>query len=382
VPGKTFRIELLPAAHGDALWVEYGPRSAPHRIVIDGGPASSYEKGLRARLLLLPKPRVIDLFVVTHIDADHIDGPIVLLQEAEALGVRFKEIWFNAWQQLVTLKGDDLAPLQGEFLAGLLHARKDVWNLTTAGRAVVTTEARRELPGGARLTLLSPGPDQLRRLRARWEAAIRDFDAGDWVEALKRLKERRDYRPPPAPPIFGDRSPGGDRAAANGSSIAFLLEYAGASCLFGGDAHARVLASSLRGLLNARGAAQGAALVVDAVKLPHHGSIGNVSDELLDLIQSPRWLVSTNGAIFDHPDAETAPLIARHSRKVPEFLCNYRSDSTRRFADAQTPPRWTVRYADEPGLAGPAGGLLVDLLAPRAAPGKKKKATPPRRKRR
>lgn len=55
-----FRIELLPAAHGDAIWVKYGDPARPRRIVIDGGPASSYEQGLFRRL---KKGDHIDLFV-------------------------------------------------------------------------------------------------------------------------------------------------------------------------------------------------------------------------------------------------------------------------------------------------------------------------------
>ena len=72
-----FRIELLPAGIGDAIWIEYGDPANPKRIVIDGGPAPSYQKGLLARLERLKKtdPKaIIDLFVITHIDADHIDG--------------------------------------------------------------------------------------------------------------------------------------------------------------------------------------------------------------------------------------------------------------------------------------------------------------------
>ena len=45
-----FTIELLPAAHGDAIWLEYGPVAQPHRILIDGGPAPTYENGLRRRI--------------------------------------------------------------------------------------------------------------------------------------------------------------------------------------------------------------------------------------------------------------------------------------------------------------------------------------------
>ena len=48
-----FRIEMLPAAHGDCLWIEYGTGREVHRILIDGGPAHTYPT-LRERILHLP----------------------------------------------------------------------------------------------------------------------------------------------------------------------------------------------------------------------------------------------------------------------------------------------------------------------------------------
>ena len=109
-----FHIELLPAACGDAIWVEYGDPARPSRIVIDGGPAPSYDLGLFARLKKLKPGDRIDLFVVTHIDADHIDGAVILLQHADAIGVRFGEIWFNAWPQLAPIGPATYAPQQGD----------------------------------------------------------------------------------------------------------------------------------------------------------------------------------------------------------------------------------------------------------------------------
>ena len=103
-----FRLEVLPAAHGDAIWIEYGDPRRPRRIVVDGGPAATYETGLHRRLLLLPaQDRRIDLLLVTHIDTDHIDGAIILLQAAEQLGISFGEIWFNGWAQLAKEKQQD-----------------------------------------------------------------------------------------------------------------------------------------------------------------------------------------------------------------------------------------------------------------------------------
>jgi len=114
-------LELLPAAHGDALWIEYGDAARPSRVLIDGGPARTYANGLRRRIARVPEgERLFELVVVTHIDADHIDGPLIFLQELAALKVRIGELWFNGWDHLPKTERDTYAPLQGEFLGGLI----------------------------------------------------------------------------------------------------------------------------------------------------------------------------------------------------------------------------------------------------------------------
>ena len=61
-----FKIEMLKAAWGDCLWIEYGDRRKPFRILIDGSITSTYES-VKRRILELPEgKRYIDLFVITH----------------------------------------------------------------------------------------------------------------------------------------------------------------------------------------------------------------------------------------------------------------------------------------------------------------------------
>ena len=38
----TVTLDVLPAAHGDALVITYGPAGGEHRILVDGGPAPTY----------------------------------------------------------------------------------------------------------------------------------------------------------------------------------------------------------------------------------------------------------------------------------------------------------------------------------------------------
>jgi beta-lactamase superfamily II metal-dependent hydrolase len=358
-------IEMLPAAHGDSLWIEYGSPSQTRRILIDGGPAHTYEAGLRKRIALQPKDkRNCELMVVTHIDADHIDGAIILLQDNDTngLNLQIKEIWFNGWDQLSEFKGETFAPLQGEFLGGLLtldSKLRPVWNRTFDKGPVVVPDTGLlpviPLDGGAEITLLGPTPRDLRRLRARWASAMRDF-SGDVEEAMRRLKERRDYKPPAGPAVFSAKQYGADRTPANGSSISFVLEHDGVSVLLVGDAHARTLATAL-GRLAVQKRSEGP-LRFDAVKLPHHGSMGNVSAEWLRLVDCERWLISTNGAVFGHPDIETVELIAKSRKKKPTIFCNYRSDTTSRlekYAD------WITVFPKKNESQEKASGLLLRL---------------------
>ncbi|NRF65662.1 hypothetical protein HLB44_01560 [Aquincola sp. S2] len=359
-------LTLLPAAHGDAIWIEYGPARGRRRVLIDGGPAHTYA-GLQAKLeKLKPAQRKLELFVVSHIDADHIDGALILLQDRARLGLAINEVWFNTWAHLPANERDVFAPLQGEFLGALIGldaALAKTLNKRFGQRAVVVpppTEAAPALPvvelaGGARLTLLGPNPSDLKRLRARWSAAIRDFTPGDAEEAHRRLLERREYRPPTGPAVFSARAFGDDRAPANGSSIAFLFEADGQRVLFGADAHARTLATNLARLCLERGVPR---VKLDAVKLPHHGSMGNVSAEWLALVDCERWLVSTNGAVFGHPDVQTAALVTASmpARKVPSFHCNYQCETTERLRDGAAAGGWKVVFPPKD-----AAGLTLQL---------------------
>ena len=205
-----FRIEMLPAAHGDCLWIEYGTGNEVHRILIDGGPAHTYF-ALRERILHLPyDDRHFDLLVITHIDADHIEGVVRLLQDAEVLGCTFDRIWFNGREQLDKVPDSAVQPLgalQGEML-GLLIAdyeartRTEVWNADLPNRLAAIDRATNSLPvvnlpGDSRLTLLSPDYERLLELKDHWVEELRKAGVplGDKQTLRNKLAESRNLRP-------------------------------------------------------------------------------------------------------------------------------------------------------------------------------------------
>jgi beta-lactamase superfamily II metal-dependent hydrolase len=369
----TVTLDVLPAAHGDALIITYGSPGAEHRILIDGGPAPTYADGLRAHLAAMDAAaRHFELAIVTHIDADHIDGSLILFQDA-ALGLSIDDVWFNGWPQVAAADGaaaaadgDDVerGALQGEFLTRMLSTR--AWNTVAKGAAVTRDlDHQIELPGGARLTILSPTPVELDILRKDWTATVTKagFAPGDSAKIAARLQQRGRYDPPEEEPAArgepGERGPavsklGSDRAPANGSSIAVLLEVEGKRLLLGGDAHAQVMVDALHGLAQRFGTST---VNVDVFKLAHHGSAGNITKELLDLLRCDRFVVSTNGAHFHHPDAEAIELLGRPgAATLPTVYFNYLSATTRPWSDAAAQQRTGIQ-----AVFGDDGHLTVSV---------------------
>lgn len=362
-----FRIQMLPAFHGDCIWVEYGESSKPNRILIDGGPIQTYDV-LRARIDSISKDqRHFELLVLTHVDADHIESTVKLLN-VQKLDFDVGDIWFNAWKHLTHSHGDELGPVQGEYVSALISRHGLPWNEAFNKGPVVVPDGQDisaiTLPGGMKLTLLSPDSKRLEKLAPEWAKSVRaaGLEPGVSSEALEDLSKKKRYRP--RDELGADhldisalaQAPfKSDTTAPNGSSIAFLAEYGGKSCLFLGDAHPAIIVDSIRRLLAKRGEEK---LVVDAVKLPHHGSQHNLSRELIELLACPRYLISTNGDIFEHPDTEAIARIIKYGGRSLTIFFNYRSDTTRIWQEESrnSSTGFGVRYP-EPGNIG----IAIDL---------------------
>lgn len=354
-----FRIEMLPARHGDALFVEYGKPGGPtRRLMIDGGPLPAFPDVV-ARLDRLPEgDRRVELLVVTHVDTDHVEGVVRLLAPpASRWPIDPREIWFNGWRHLV--EADTLGGREGEFMSALIEARAgEIWNREFDGHAVCAGGARDrviELADGMRLTLLSPDADALVALRDDWREAAESWDLGpgDLDSAWEQLAETDKFHPGEALTLGPDDLTtqllrvlrGRDGSAANGSSIAFVAEFEGKSCAFLGDAHADVVCRSLERL----GYSADAPLEVDALKLAHHGSKNNITRRLLELIDARHFLVSSNGDRFSHPDAPAIEAVVRGARRKPTLWFNYRSAFNQGWEAKSAEPgaRFRTRYPAE-----------------------------------
>ncbi|WP_217283854.1 ComEC/Rec2 family competence protein [Pseudaquabacterium terrae] len=333
------------ALHGDCLFVEWGGPAERHRMLIDGGPIGAYEELSRRMAELSDEERQFELIALTHVDTDHIEGAVRLLAEPrDRWPFRVKDVWFNGWHHMNGVLGGR----QGEFFSALLTHRLPVgaWNNAFGSEAVVVPPEGplpfAVLRGDMKLTLLSPTPSKLEKMRDAWRKDLKKsgIKPGDIDAAWEELSGQKRYLPDEGLMSSSDSDIANllkaqfkpDKAAANGASIAFLAEHAAGSCLFLADAHPDAIVASLKRLLQERRIDR---LVVDAVKVAHHGSKNNTSEELLGLIDSPRYLFSSNGAQFQHPDEETvARVLDKAGGRQLELHFNYHTDFNKRWEDA------------------------------------------------
>jgi hypothetical protein len=369
---SVFTVESLPAAYGDALWIEYGDDGDRHHVLVDGGLVGTF-RHVKRKVQALEPPRRLELMMVTHVDEDHIAGAVKLLGAVEDLGLDFDDVWFNGRDHLdgrqVVL--DALGSKQGEFLAALISKRTMHWNRAFDGWPVEVPAngplPRKTLPGGMRLTLLSPGRAQLSAMVETWDDELKAAELGiDWTDVEEVLAVLRKHRTLKALDTLGGSRDvdalaevafSSDTAEANGTSIAVLAEFASRSVLLGADAHAPVLEASIRRLLVERGIER---LPLHLLKVPHHGSAANISIDLLKTIACRDYLVSTSGKRFEHPDREAIARIILHGGVFPNLHFNYRSAFSGFWDDEEM-----GQGIDYQALYPPQGreGCLLDVMA-------------------
>ncbi|KQT48120.1 hypothetical protein ASG47_07020 [Devosia sp. Leaf420] len=328
-----FKLRMNAASEGDALVLTWGTGADLHNAVVDLGRKKDYQGG-RAKYEALGN---VELLVVSHVDADHIEGAIPLCKQP-APPFEPGDVWYNghhhlvgASERMVDRTGrETLGALQGEKLSFAIGRFGWPWN--TAFRSRIASTGSKEasgvgLAGGLVIKLLSPDDSALAALIPRWEAelaraGLRPLDPDEGAaepgsdrEILSTLNVEalaaRPYRE--------------DKATPNGSSIAFLAEYDGKRVLLAADAHPRIVCASLR----AMGYNEGNRCKLDCYKVSHHGSRANTSPEMLRLLDCTTFAISTDGTRHGHPDPElVARILVADPKRHKKIFFNFRQPNT------------------------------------------------------
>lgn len=356
-------VELLPARQGDAILLRWGQGDHTHAILVDAGPIHAYDDVV-ARLRELPD-RKLDLLVMTHIDADHVEGVIRLVSD-RGLGLDISEVWFNGAQHLT----DELAPVHGEILGMVIEHRGLPWNASFVGQAVRLPDEGPptvvERCCGLRLTVLAPTSHSLLALRDDWDTALSRhgllFDSTETamaaLEKRKKLVPEDSYLSPredddgylggessEVSSLAAQRS-GSDDSKPNASSIVLLAELGTRRVLLAGDTTAEAIQPGLARLLEQRHVQT---LPLTALKVPHHGSKNNISAELVAALPAQAYLFSSSGAYFGHPDPEAVATVLQYGPPNLALCFNYQQPSTVRWDDDELRESYgySVQYSED-----------------------------------
>lgn len=346
------KITMFSAGNGDAILFQHTAQDTV-TLLIDGGYSSSITESVLPVLRALREADLsLDLLVTTHIDADHITGVMTLLRDnGNAVSpkiVQIGRVWHNSLRSLATVTDkptviatadrelleeiksrgfaetehcveSEISAKQGSSLANLLTNGGYCWN-EGKGETPIISGSQLKLPADCHITVITPSQDRLFSLRDWWISEVRrlgytgpissvpliqdafefmcSFELMEQISSTEEISATLDvdlelaniYEP--------------DSSITNGSSISFIFNAGRRQLLFLGDAWAEEVIAGLR---------QSSGLQLphtfDAVKISHHGSYRNTSPELLGLIDSPHYLISTNGNKHSHPDVEVLKAI-------------------------------------------------------------------------
>ncbi|MEZ7505968.1 ComEC/Rec2 family competence protein [Flavobacterium sp. Arc2] len=322
------RIKFLKAFNGDAILISFKEKGDTRNILIDGGmPATYVHKDKKGKLKygelketvdkIRESNEKIDLLVLTHVDDDHIGGVLKWFEKDKEAHKIIGQVWFNSGrlisehyneQEIATnlLEIPDDGTLtsigQGVKFEDYIE-EKGIWNR----RTFVSLDSFKYL--SINFKILSPSPDKLQLLLGKWEK--------EKPESLYTSVDKNDYELTLKEHIAKDKFKE-DPAIHNGSSIALIMTLNKKNFVFLADAHPTVVVNSLK----AFGYSKDKPLKAALVKISHHGSKANNSIEMLELIKTNKYIISTNGNKHAHPNKQFLARLASINENC-EVYFNY-----------------------------------------------------------
>lgn len=251
------------AGKGECIRIQYG-RETIHNAFFDTG-VSRFGDRLRAVCdQIAENGERLNLLVLTHVDDDHIGGILRLLRSGWKCP--FEEVRMN-------LIGD--ASIANRNLS--VRQNNEVYaRLEKQGVKIEAMVAGDEISvGGASIVTLSP-------------AVLHDCAShgGNTLLAYRRDYGKALAELATAPIRLVDTSDN------NRNSIICTFSYQEQRFLLTGDAWAEDIVSCVP-----------AGSKFDLIKMPHHGSVGNISEAFPDHLQATRFMICTDGV--SHPDKQT-----------------------------------------------------------------------------
>lgn len=365
------KINMFQAGYGDSLLVQViEEEKETINIMIDCG--FHYKENIKPNLERLLKDQVINRFIITHYDSDHIQSAAKFLEENGTYKnwsiVNIEQIWLNTYKHIQFSKRNseklkpeekdkienriseifsksitennegDIGAKQATILGKTILDKKYPWNTDTNDKAICIENLQKiNIADDVKLHLLSPNKKRLQNLEGKFISDLKEMgltpnteaifddafelfnlnnkenitDEGNVSSSEKAINSRTIKLFTNGENYIKDDSVG------NGSSISFILETENKKALFLADAFAEDI---IEGLKKKYPDESEYPIFFDVIKISHHGSFRNNSPELFKIIDSNNFLFSTNGKHQSHvhPDVETISCII--NRELPNKI--------------------------------------------------------------
>lgn len=275
--------------------------------------------------------------IISHIDSDHISGAIKFIEDnTNEEIIKIDEVWFNTYRHLQISKKDgvelqdserailetevalgksyltrvnqdeitkeEISAKQGSTLGALLLKGKYKWNNKFDGRAITTNSNQLVTIDNIKINVLSPNEEKLIKLggdwvkelkKKKWNFTVNENelfdDAYEFMQMMledeaiitvSEISKENNIKTNKLIEYIEKEYPI-DESANNGSSIAILISFNNKKLLFLADAHPDIIVDNLKKLGEEK---------FDLVKVSHHGSLKNTSNELAKILCSNNYL--------------------------------------------------------------------------------------------
>jgi metallo-beta-lactamase superfamily protein len=309
----VIQLHIVQAEFGDCFILESKLNNESNTMLIDGGPHQTFKNHLKPTLQKLPLNGKIDLIVLSHIDNDHIIGLLDLLDEIKNQResgtkelVKISKMWHNSFKNLLLLPDEPKQLLaniiqdqsfierknileslimkgyqQGKDLTRLAKSLKIPINEGFGDVIEVDDKVRSTRLKNINLHIIGPTKKNLEKLRKEWN---------DWYTKKQQTGKTESG----LIQIL-------DKSIPNLASIIFLAEIKNRKILFTGDGLGEDVVEMLsrNRMLDKNGKFH-----VDVLKIPHHGSDRNTSQEFFNIVYAEYYIISANGR-DDNPSLDT-----------------------------------------------------------------------------
>ncbi|MFC4510192.1 MBL fold metallo-hydrolase [Flavobacterium buctense] len=289
------KIKFYQAECGDTARIKFlGNDDKNHNILIDAGFKRTFRFVLGDEIKQIEKDgEVIDLWILTHIHDDHIGGVIKYLDLIKT--GEFKDLvnqWYYNIPRFYGVSNRNLSIKisspksisQGDVIYEYLKINEKISKID------ITSELDTIDIFGMKLTVLTPSVEKLNKLREKYPfGSVNELEKSE-LTSISEAKARKpnDYKIKLVDFDIEDFTE--DKSIENGSSISIITEYDKKKILWLADSHPSDVITSLQKL----GYSIENQFECDWIKVSHHGSTGNNSNELYDLIKCNNYLFSAN----------------------------------------------------------------------------------------